>query len=68
MIRFLKGRGYKGLQRLRYPQVKELYDAVQESIKRDLDSFVPTNSEKKKKREEVMKEQTAKRKIKRKRI
>jgi Na+/phosphate symporter len=67
MISFLKGRGYKGLQRFRYPHVKELYDIVQESIKRELDSFVPMDYEKEKKLEEVMKEQTAKRKTKRKR-
>jgi hypothetical protein len=46
MISFLKGRGFKNLQRLRYPQVKELYDSVQESIKRELDSFVPMDSKK----------------------
>jgi sugar-specific transcriptional regulator TrmB len=67
MISFLKGRGYKGLQRLRYPQVKELYDAVQESIKRELESFVPMDSEKEKKLEKIMKDQAEKRKLKRKR-
>ncbi|GKB15711.1 hypothetical protein Tco_0849634 [Tanacetum coccineum] len=36
MMNFLKGQGYKNLQKLRYPQMKELYDKVQESIK---DSF-----------------------------
>jgi hypothetical protein len=30
MISFQKGRGFKNLQRLRHPQVKELYDSVQE--------------------------------------
>ncbi|GJS90813.1 hypothetical protein Tco_0773449 [Tanacetum coccineum] len=32
MMNFLKGQGYKNLQKLRYPQMKELYDKVQESI------------------------------------
>ncbi|GKA52238.1 hypothetical protein Tco_0745434, partial [Tanacetum coccineum] len=36
MMNFLKGQGYKNLQKLKYPQMKELYDKVQESIK---DSF-----------------------------
>lgn len=67
MISFLKGRGFKNLQRLRYPEVKELWDSVQESIKRELDSFVPMDSEKEKKLEEIRKEQVTKRKLKRKR-
>ncbi|GKG46318.1 hypothetical protein Tco_0501164, partial [Tanacetum coccineum] len=33
MMNFLNGQGYKNLQKLRYPQMKELYDKVQESIK-----------------------------------
>ena len=32
MISYLKGQGYKGLQKLRYPEMKSLYDAVRESI------------------------------------
>ncbi|GJU22205.1 hypothetical protein Tco_1155547 [Tanacetum coccineum] len=36
MMNFLKGQGYKNLQKLKYPQMKELYDKVQASIK---DSF-----------------------------
>ncbi|GKF57600.1 hypothetical protein Tco_0171137 [Tanacetum coccineum] len=28
MMSFLKGQGYKNLQKLRYPQMKELYDKV----------------------------------------
>ncbi|GKG23626.1 hypothetical protein Tco_0391662, partial [Tanacetum coccineum] len=28
MMNFLKGQGYKNLQKLRYPQMKELYDRV----------------------------------------
>ncbi|GJV66496.1 reverse transcriptase domain-containing protein [Tanacetum coccineum] len=36
MMSFLKGQGYKNLQKLKYPQMKELYDKVQASIK---DSF-----------------------------
>ncbi|GJS34846.1 putative ribonuclease H-like domain-containing protein [Tanacetum coccineum] len=30
MMNFLKGQGYKNLQKLRYPQMKELYDKVQD--------------------------------------
>ncbi|GKB73655.1 hypothetical protein Tco_0935067 [Tanacetum coccineum] len=33
MMSFLKGQGYKNLQKLKYPQMKELYDKVQASIK-----------------------------------
>ncbi|GKC60875.1 hypothetical protein Tco_1088473 [Tanacetum coccineum] len=36
MMSFLKGQGYKNLQKLRYPQMKELYDKVQESIKNSI--------------------------------
>lgn len=67
MISFLRGRGYKNLQRLRYPEVKELYTSVLESIKRELDSFVPMDSEREKKLEDIMKEQAERRKLKRKR-
>ena len=41
MISFLKRRGYKNLQKLRYPEVKTLWDDEQESIKKILESFVP---------------------------
>ena len=47
--------------------MKELYDVVQESIKRELESFVPMDSEKEKKLEEIMKERADKRRLKRKR-
>lgn len=47
--------------------MKALYDTVQESIQRELDSFVPMDSEREKKLEEVMKEQADKRRLKRKR-
>lgn len=67
MISFLKGRGYKNLQRLRYQEVKALWDSVQESIKRELDNFVPMDAERENKLEYVMKEQAEKRKLKRKR-
>ncbi|GKC90596.1 hypothetical protein Tco_1151245, partial [Tanacetum coccineum] len=33
MMNFLKGQGYKNLKKLKYPQMKELYDKVQETIK-----------------------------------
>lgn len=66
MISFLKRKGYKNLQKLRYPEVKDLWDEVQESIKRDLESFVPMDVDKGKKLEEIMKEQAEKRKLKRK--
>ncbi|GJT92780.1 putative ribonuclease H-like domain-containing protein [Tanacetum coccineum] len=41
MMNFLKGQGYKNLQKLKYPQMKELYDKVQESIKRLLQIYIP---------------------------
>ncbi|GJR81056.1 hypothetical protein Tco_0151841 [Tanacetum coccineum] len=41
MMNFLKGQGYKNLQKLRYPQMKELYDKVQESIKDSFKDFIP---------------------------
>ncbi|GJV20414.1 hypothetical protein Tco_1369434 [Tanacetum coccineum] len=40
MMSFLKGQGYKNLQKLKYPQMKELYDKVQESIKDSLKDFI----------------------------
>ncbi|GKC08423.1 hypothetical protein Tco_1000033 [Tanacetum coccineum] len=46
MMSFLKGQGYKNLQKLRYPQMKELYDKVQESIKDSFKDFIPMGSEK----------------------
>lgn len=50
------------LQRLRYPDVKAMWDSVQESIKKELDNFAPMDVEREKKLEDVMKEQAEKRK------
>ncbi|GJX99083.1 hypothetical protein Tco_0356102 [Tanacetum coccineum] len=47
MMNFLKGQGYKNLQKLRYPQMKELYDKVQESIKDSFKDFIPNGQERK---------------------
>ncbi|GJW47223.1 hypothetical protein Tco_0078869 [Tanacetum coccineum] len=59
MMSFLKGQGYKNLQRLRYPQMKELYDKVQESIKDSFfKDFIPMGSEKEK---QMLQERDAKR-------
>ncbi|GJQ91102.1 hypothetical protein Tco_0002241 [Tanacetum coccineum] len=58
MMSFLKGQGYKNLQKLRYPQMKELYDKVQESIKDSFKDFIPMGSEKKK---HMLQERDAKR-------
>ncbi|GJS94881.1 hypothetical protein Tco_0801849 [Tanacetum coccineum] len=33
MMNFLKGQGYKNLQKLKYPRCRNLYDKVQASIK-----------------------------------
>ncbi|GKB04302.1 hypothetical protein Tco_0832445, partial [Tanacetum coccineum] len=46
MMSFLKGQGYKNLQKLKYPQMKELYDKVQASIKDSFKDFIPMDSEK----------------------
>ncbi|GJT42563.1 hypothetical protein Tco_0951278 [Tanacetum coccineum] len=58
MMNFLKGQGYKNLQKLKYPQMKELYDKVQESIKDSFKDFVPMDSEKEK---QILKERDEKR-------
>ncbi|GKA03696.1 hypothetical protein Tco_0676477, partial [Tanacetum coccineum] len=58
MMSFLKGQGYKNLQKLRYPQMKELYDKVQESIKDSFKDFIPMGSEKEK---QMLQERDAKR-------
>ncbi|GJX21881.1 hypothetical protein Tco_0226326 [Tanacetum coccineum] len=50
--------GYKNLQKLRYPQMKELYDKVQESIKDSFKEFIPMGSEKEK---QMLQERDAKR-------
>ncbi|GJZ71774.1 hypothetical protein Tco_0635625 [Tanacetum coccineum] len=53
-----EGQGYKNLQKLKYPQIKELYDKVQESIKDSFKDFVPMDSEKEK---QILKERDEKR-------
>ncbi|GJW28416.1 hypothetical protein Tco_0045291 [Tanacetum coccineum] len=58
MMNFLKGQGYKNLKKLRYPQMKELYDKVQESIKDSFKDFIPMGSEKEK---QMLQERDAKR-------
>ncbi|GJR40464.1 ribonuclease H-like domain-containing protein [Tanacetum coccineum] len=58
MMSFLKGQGYKNLQKLKYPQMKELYDKVQASIKDSFKDFIPMDSEKER---EMLKEREAKR-------
>ncbi|GJY33917.1 putative ribonuclease H-like domain-containing protein [Tanacetum coccineum] len=58
MMNFLKGQGYKNLQKLKYPQMKELYDKVQDSIKDSFKDFIPMGSEKEK---QLLQERDAKR-------
>ncbi|GJR78980.1 hypothetical protein Tco_0149765 [Tanacetum coccineum] len=58
MMNFLKGQGYKNLQKLKYPQMKELYDKVQESIKDSFKDFIPMDSEREK---QMLKERNEKR-------
>ncbi|GKB06613.1 hypothetical protein Tco_0834846 [Tanacetum coccineum] len=58
LMSFLKGQGYKNLQKLKYPQMKELYDKVQASIKDSFKDFVPMDSEKER---EMLKERDAQR-------
>ncbi|GJW13336.1 ribonuclease H-like domain, reverse transcriptase, RNA-dependent DNA polymerase [Tanacetum coccineum] len=58
MMNFLKGQGYKNLKKLKYPQMKELYDKVQESIKDSFKDFIPMGSEKEK---QMLQERDAKR-------
>ncbi|GJY27320.1 hypothetical protein Tco_0402046 [Tanacetum coccineum] len=53
-----KGQGYKNLQKLKYPQMKELYDKVQESIKDSFKDFIPMDSEREK---QMLKERDEKR-------
>ncbi|GJV56158.1 hypothetical protein Tco_1457163 [Tanacetum coccineum] len=57
MMSFLKGQGYKNLQKLKYPQMKELYDKVQASIKDSFKDFIPMDSEKER---EMLKERMLK--------
>ncbi|GJV20896.1 hypothetical protein Tco_1369916 [Tanacetum coccineum] len=65
MMSFLKGQGYKNLQKLKYPQMKELYDKVQESIKDSFKDFIPIDSEKEK---QMLQERDAKRLLKGKQV
>ncbi|GKB26963.1 hypothetical protein Tco_0866364 [Tanacetum coccineum] len=59
MMSFLKGQGYKNLQKLKYPQMKELYDKVQAIYQRlTIKDFVPMDSEKER---EMLKERDAQR-------
>ncbi|GJW99980.1 hypothetical protein Tco_0183894 [Tanacetum coccineum] len=58
MMNFLKGQGYKNLQKLKYPQMKELYDKVQESIQDSFKDFIPMDSEREK---QILKERNEKR-------
>ncbi|GKF37298.1 hypothetical protein Tco_0114056 [Tanacetum coccineum] len=58
MMSFLKGQGYKNLQKLKYPQMKELYDKVHASIKDSFKNFIPMDSEKER---EMLKERETKR-------
>ncbi|GKD50821.1 hypothetical protein Tco_1279797, partial [Tanacetum coccineum] len=58
MMNFLKGQGYKNLQKLKYLQMKELYDKVQESIKDSFKDFIPMGSERE---EKMLQERKAKR-------
>ncbi|GJY42055.1 hypothetical protein Tco_0429325 [Tanacetum coccineum] len=64
MMNFLKGQGYKNLQKLKYPQMKELYDKVQESIKDSFKDFIPMDSEREK---QMLKERDEKRLLRKKR-
>ncbi|GJT24559.1 hypothetical protein Tco_0894496 [Tanacetum coccineum] len=48
----------KNLQKLKYPQMKELYDKVQASIKDSFKDFVPMDSEKER---EMLKERDVQR-------
>ena len=64
---FLKGQGYKGLQRMRYPEIKILYDGVREAIQRHVDGIISFDSEKNKQLEDARKETADKRRSKRKR-
>ncbi|GJY32859.1 hypothetical protein Tco_0417328 [Tanacetum coccineum] len=46
ILELRRGQGYKNLQKLKYPQMKELYDKVRESIKDSYKDFIPMGSEK----------------------
>ncbi|GKA30562.1 hypothetical protein Tco_0716867 [Tanacetum coccineum] len=65
MMSFLKGQGYKNLQKLKYPQMKELYDKVQESIKDSFKDFIPIGSEKEK---QMLQERDAKRLLRKRKV
>ena len=63
---FLKGQGYKDLQKLRHPEMKILYDVDRESIQRYVDGIISYESEKEKQLEDARKDKAAKRSEKRK--
>ncbi|GKE89729.1 hypothetical protein Tco_1567204 [Tanacetum coccineum] len=65
MMSFLKGQGYKNLQKLKYPQMKELYAKVQESIKDSFKDFIPMGSEKEK---QMLQERDAKRLLRKRKV
>ncbi|GJZ67573.1 hypothetical protein Tco_0630813 [Tanacetum coccineum] len=65
MMSFLKGQGYKNLQKLKNPQMKELYDKVQESIKDSFKEFIPMHSEKEK---QMLQERDAKRLLRKRKV
>ena len=67
MMAFLKGQGYKGLQKLRYPEMIILYDGVREAIQRYVDGIISYDSEKEKQLEDARKDKVAKSSSKRKR-
>lgn len=64
---YLKGRGYKGLVKLIYSEMKSLYDAVRESIQQDLESIIPFDFEKDKQTMDTRKDRAVTRSSKRKR-
>ncbi|GJZ48141.1 hypothetical protein Tco_0601973 [Tanacetum coccineum] len=65
MMSFLKGQVYKNVQKLRYPQMKELYDKVQESIKDSFKDFIPMGSENEK---QMLQERDAKRLLRKRKV
>ncbi|GJS12036.1 hypothetical protein Tco_0368832 [Tanacetum coccineum] len=55
MMNFLKGQGYKNLQKLKYPQMKCCLDKVRDSIKDSYKDFIPMGYPSKKGYFELMK-------------
>ncbi|GJR13090.1 hypothetical protein Tco_0795742 [Tanacetum coccineum] len=58
MMNFLKGQGYKNLQKLKYPQMKELYEQKFKHLLKTHQDFIPMDSEKER---EMLNEREAKR-------